>query len=172
MLYRKASAEKKGGSFHFRLDRHLKWAEKDGCPVCNAEQQPADMVTIKEMNHSWLEASSMAQGCLWGKCHVLSKKHYVTLYDMNERDLLNFMVDVQKAARALQIVTGAFKINYEIHGNSVPHLHCHLFPRYLNDLFPSAPIDYRKVSPNPYAEESFDYFVQAMRKELSWVPEN
>ena len=43
---------------------------------------------------------------------------------------------------------------------------------YLNDSFPSAPIDYRKVSANPYAAESFDYFVQAMRKELSWAPEN
>jgi len=38
------------------------------------------------------------------------------------------MKDVQTSARALKHVTRAVKINYEIHGNTVPHLHMHLFP--------------------------------------------
>ena len=59
---------------------------------------------------------------------------------MSKEDMANFMEDVQRVARALHKVTGAVKINYEIHGNSMPHLHVHLFPRYIDDDFPSAPI--------------------------------
>ncbi|MDR0946519.1 MAG: hypothetical protein LBM87_02055 [Ruminococcus sp.] len=32
------------------------------------------------------------------------------------------------------------------------HLHIHLFPRYLDDDFPSAPIDYRETEPAPYED--------------------
>ena len=33
------------------------------------------------------------------------------------------------------------KINYEIHGNTVPHLHLHLYPRFDGDPFAGRPID-------------------------------
>ena len=87
---------------------------------------------------------------------------------MSKEDMANFMEDVQRVARALHKVTGAVKINYEIHGNSIPHLHVHLFPRYIDDDFPSAPIDYRILEPSPYeSNEEFDWFVDSMRKLLS-----
>lgn len=62
----------------------------------------------------------------------------------------------------------ARKTNYEIHGNSGPHLHCHLFPRYLDDFFPKAPIDYRIVEPSPHENESeFNWFIENYRKKLA-----
>ncbi len=36
----------------------------------------------------------------------------------------------QPVSKALAAVTGAVKLIYEIHGNSLPHLHMHFFPRY------------------------------------------
>ena len=60
---------------------------------------------------------------------------------MAEPDLLGFMRAVRAAARALKAVTGAVKINDEIHGNTVPHLYMHLFPRTADDPFPGQPID-------------------------------
>jgi hypothetical protein len=33
------------------------------------------------------------------------------------------------------------KMNYEIHGNTIPHLHMHLFPRFDGDPFEGGPID-------------------------------
>lgn len=35
-------------------------------------------------------------------------------------------------------------MNYEIHGNTVPHLHLHLFPRFDGDPFVGRPIDARE----------------------------
>ncbi|WP_105616334.1 GNAT family N-acetyltransferase [Vallitalea okinawensis] len=156
--------KKKGASFHYNFNRYSKWAEKNSCPVCQGQEAPYPPILIKELANSWVECYEEAQGRLFGKCHVLSKKHSEHFYDLPRDDMANFMADVQKVAKALHQVTGAIKINYEIHGNSMPHLHAHLFPRYLNDDFPSAPIDYRITEPSPYESvEEFNWFVEKMR---------
>ena len=36
------------------------------------------------------------------------------------------------------------RINYEIHGNTIPHLHLHVFPRFPGDPFDQSPIDPRR----------------------------
>jgi diadenosine tetraphosphate (Ap4A) HIT family hydrolase len=36
-------------------------------------------------------------------------------------------------ARAIELSCRPHKLNYELLGNQVPHLHWHLFPRYLDD---------------------------------------
>jgi diadenosine tetraphosphate (Ap4A) HIT family hydrolase len=60
------------------------------------------------------------------------------------------------------------QLNYEMHANTGTHLHIHLFPRYLDDDFPSAPIDYRITEPAPYESyEEYLWFVEQMRKELT-----
>jgi diadenosine tetraphosphate (Ap4A) HIT family hydrolase len=35
------------------------------------------------------------------------------------------------------------KVNYEIHGNTVPHLHAHVYARFRGDRFIGGPIDNR-----------------------------
>lgn len=164
----KASDRKKGGSFHYNFNTYSKWTEPKNCPVCQEQEAPHRPTLLKELEYSWAECYKEAQGRLFGKCHVLSKKHSAHFYEMSKEDMANFMEDVQRVARALHKVTGAVKINYEIHGNSMPHLHVHLFPRYIDDDFPSAPIDYRILEPSPYeSNEEFDWFVDSMRKLLS-----
>lgn len=159
--------KKQGVSFHYNYSQYAKWSEEENCPVCQRIENPYPPVLIKEMEHSWLECFIEAQGCLFGKCHVLSKVHSEHFYDMCPLDMANFMSDVQKAAKALHKVTNAVKINYEIHGNSMPHLHVHLFPRYVDDKFPSAPIDYSITEPSPYeSDDEFQWFVEQMRNAL------
>ena len=132
---------------------------------------PDELMDIAELEYSWFTAERIAQGRLFGKCHVLCKKHYVHLYDMTGTDLTGFMTDIQKAAKALQEVTEAVKINYEIHGNSGPHLHCHLFPRYLDDDFPGQGIDVKLIEPSPYeSEEEFKWFFNKMKERMNKLP--
>jgi len=148
-------------SFHDNMEKWRRWCESECCPVCRSEEPPGDLVTIRETAHSWLEAHPRV--CLPGTCYVMAKTHAVELYDLSEPDLLGFMRDVQSAARALQAVTGAVKINYEIHGNTVPHLHVHLFPRSADDPFPGQPIQYNRIDPPVYAEGAFEEFARAMQ---------
>jgi diadenosine tetraphosphate (Ap4A) HIT family hydrolase len=43
--------------------------------------------------------------------------------------------------RALNDELRPAKMNYEIHGNTIPHLHLHLYPRTAEDPFVGRPID-------------------------------
>jgi diadenosine tetraphosphate (Ap4A) HIT family hydrolase len=163
----------KGGSFHYQFPRYAAQSIPSGCPCCNADPMPEGHIDIVELGHSWLTTLYEAQGCLFGKCHVMAKYHSIFLYDMPQNELTGFFTDVQLCARALHFVTESIKVNYEIHGNSAAHLHCHLFPRYLDDPFPSAPIEYRLTSPSPYESYAeFLWFVSEMKKCISGLKES
>lgn len=160
--------KKVGRSFHYNYPKYDKYSKEKFCLCCNRFPAPETHVDIAELKYSYATAEKIAQGRLFGKCHVLSKLHVVDFEEMPKEDMIGFMSDIQMVAKALHKITGAIKINYEIHGNSGPHLHCHLFPRYLDDDFPSAPIDYRITEPSPYdSEEEFDWFVEQMKKEIT-----
>jgi len=47
-------------------------------------------------------------------------------------------------AKALSDLLSPVKMNYEIHGNTIPHLHVHLYPRFSDDPFVGGPIDPRR----------------------------
>lgn len=159
--------EPKGGSFHYRFPEYAEQYQKEKCPCCNNLPMPDGMEDIAILDYSWVTVEPTAQGRLFGKCVVGAKYHSVLFYDMPKEEMANFMSDVQKVAEVLHKVTGAVKVNYEIHCNSAPHLHCHLFPRYIDDDFPSAPIDYRISEPTPYeSEEEYRWFIAEMRKGL------
>ncbi len=122
---------------------------------------PEGMVDIVELPNSWLSAEPVE--CLKGACHLMAKQHVIELYELHNDELLAFMKEVQLCARALKTVTNAVKINYEIHGNSVPHLHVHLYPRYRDDPFPGKAIDYSQRK-RLYSDEEFKAFVGEMQK--------
>jgi diadenosine tetraphosphate (Ap4A) HIT family hydrolase len=156
---------KKPASFHCHYDRYKRGADAAGCPVCTDWENPNPPVLIKELEYSWVECYEKAQGRLFGKIHVLSKVHSEHFYDMSDTDMQNFMKDIKTTAKALHEVTGAVKVNYEIHGNSMPHLHVHLFPRYLDDDFAGAAIDINIYKPSPYdSHEEFMWFIEKMRE--------
>jgi diadenosine tetraphosphate (Ap4A) HIT family hydrolase len=162
------SGRRKGYSFHHDYPGYMEWMDEKKCPFCNHEPVWSDHVLIKELKHSSVHASMKAQGRLWGKCVVLCKKHYIELYELPPNEMSGFMTDVQKTAKALKEVSGAVKINLELHGNTIPHLHIHLFPRYLDDLYTGKAIDYNNTEPSPYESKAeYDYFIEQMRLKLS-----
>ena len=129
-------------SFHTNFDQWLAMTESQNCPVCQQLPMPEGMIDIVELSSSWLSAEPIE--CLKGACHLTAKRHVIELYELGDEELLAFMKDVQLCASALKTVTNAVRINYEIHGNSLPHLHVHLYPRYRDDPFPGQPIDYNQ----------------------------
>jgi diadenosine tetraphosphate (Ap4A) HIT family hydrolase len=62
-----------------------------------------------------------------------------------------FLEDMARIGDALKEVTGAYRINYFIAGNSDPYLHAHIVPRYLTE-----PEQYRKGLPWSYTQEVMD----------------
>ena len=166
-LVRPPDGVPRGQSFHFDYPRYASYADPAACPVCLGQSSPAPPVLLAALPFGRVECYAAAQGRLFGKCHVLARDHGLHFSAMPPERAAGFIRDVQRAGEALLRVTGAVRINYEIHANSMPHLHAHLFPRYLDDDFPSAPIDYRVFEPSPYDPGEFDWFVASMRAMLA-----
>ena len=154
-------------SFHQDPDQWRLQAQKENCPYCRKDEDPSQSSTLKLFKYS--ELCAHPRVCLKGTCYLITREHYVELFDLHDDALLGFMKEVQAAARTLKEVTRAFKINYEIHGNTVAHLHLHLFPRYVDDPFAGVPIDTNRVEPPVYTGADFETFVSRMQEKLKNV---
>jgi diadenosine tetraphosphate (Ap4A) HIT family hydrolase len=80
-----------------------------------------------------------------------------SLNDLDQPQRSEFLCDMARIGDALMEVTGAYRINYAIMGNSDPVLHPHIVPRYRNE-----PDELRNGQPWAYSEEiirdtMFDY---------------
>ncbi len=68
-----------------------------------------------------------------------------------------------RAAAAVASVVQPVKVNYEIHGNTIPHLHLHVFPRFRGDPFERSPIDPHAVTPTRRSPEE----IEALRRAIA-----
>ena len=68
-----------------------------------------------------------------GWVFVVLKRHAVELYDLEARERAALIEDVNRVAQALAQVYRPVKMNYELLGNQVPHIHWHLVPRLADD---------------------------------------
>jgi diadenosine tetraphosphate (Ap4A) HIT family hydrolase len=134
----------------------------ESCVICQQER-PFD--TIAELETSWV---TMGEGAvLRGYCCLVFRRHAVELHDLSGEEAAAFMRDVQRLSRAIQSSTGAVKMNYEVHGNTIPHLHMHFFPRHVGDPFEGAPINPRRVTGPVYAPGAFEELKQRILRALA-----
>lgn len=122
----------------------------EACPICR-RQKPLDI--IAELETSWVTMQESAP--LPGYVCLVSRTHVVDLHELSGEVAEGSMRDAQRVSKAISAATGAVKLNYEIHGNSLPHLHMHFFPRYRGDRFEGRPIDPKSVSGPVYAKGEF-----------------
>lgn len=95
--------------------------------------------TIADLERSRLQLSRNQY--VKGYCILVAKKAVREPHEMYPPERALFFEDMVRTGAALENVFGAIKINYEILGNSVPHLHVHIVPRYYGDPAPNTPID-------------------------------
>ena len=94
---------------------------------------------------------------LRGYCILLADPVVPSLNDLNQDQRDAYLGDMALVGDALIEVTGAYRINYGIMGNSDPYLHAHIVPR-----FASEPEEYLHGLPWSYPkhvidEKVFDY---------------
>jgi diadenosine tetraphosphate (Ap4A) HIT family hydrolase len=106
------------------------------CPIC-ARGEPLDIVA--ELATTWITAP--VEVPLPGYVCVVSKRHVVEPYQLPSRQLVAFWEEAMLAARIVSELFQPRKMNYEIHGNTIPHLHLHLYPRFAGDPCEGGPID-------------------------------
>jgi diadenosine tetraphosphate (Ap4A) HIT family hydrolase len=67
-----------------------------------------------------------------GYCVLVSRDHATELSQLGEKRAA-FLEEMGLLAEAIEACFQPHKLNYELLGNQVPHLHWHLFPRSAND---------------------------------------
>ena len=120
-----------------------RWARvltTEGCPFCPMEPWGVSV----ELPASWVLIPDEA--VLPGYVLVVSKWHVVEPYELAPSESASFWADCMRTAAAVASVVRPVKTNYEIHGNTIPHLHMHIFPRFLGDPFERGPIDPHRVT--------------------------
>jgi diadenosine tetraphosphate (Ap4A) HIT family hydrolase len=124
-------------------DRWRALVDGSACPIC-LRGVPLDVIAT--LPGSWL--TMPADGPMLGYVCLVSRVHATELHQLEDGAAQAFMRDAQRVGRSLCEATGAIKLNHEIHGNSLPHLHMHFFPRHPGDQFEGKPIDPRSASRN------------------------
>jgi diadenosine tetraphosphate (Ap4A) HIT family hydrolase len=108
------------------------------CIICRQEG-PLDV--IGKLPTVWVTAPPKAP--LPGYTCVVVRRHVAEPFELDEPELTAFWTESMSVAAALDELLQPSKMNYEIHGNTIPHLHLHLFPRFPGDPFEGRPIDGR-----------------------------
>jgi diadenosine tetraphosphate (Ap4A) HIT family hydrolase len=68
-----------------------------------------------------------------GYCILIARTHATELHQLPDAERVAYFNEMCLLARAIENAFHPRKLNYELLGNQVPHLHWHLFPRYDHD---------------------------------------
>jgi diadenosine tetraphosphate (Ap4A) HIT family hydrolase len=121
---------------------------------------------VAELPRSWLTLGD-AQ-FYRGYCVVLAKRHVTELHAMPRGEAHELLDEILAVGRTLAEVLKPLKLNYECLGNQEPHVHWHIFPRYLNDPMRLTPVWLRAETERKVMLEKSDRneLLAAIRGEL------
>lgn len=145
-------------------DRWARLRTGEACVICR-QGSPSEILV--ELETSWVTVNEHAP--MRGYACLVFKRHVVELHDLSEDEGAAFMRDVRRLSAAVQQVTGAVKLNYEVHGNTIPHLHMHFYPRYPGDPFEGGPINPKVVGKPAYAPGEINVVRKRFREALDAV---
>jgi diadenosine tetraphosphate (Ap4A) HIT family hydrolase len=104
------------------------------CPFCRKLVDPEQ---VPEADRVWSFPHSVAllgtHQFYRGYCVLIARRHATELHQLADDVRRAYLDEMCLLARALSSCYRPHKLNYELLGNQVPHLHWHLFPRYQDD---------------------------------------
>jgi diadenosine tetraphosphate (Ap4A) HIT family hydrolase len=71
---------------------------------------------------------------------MVFQRHATELFHLSPTERIQLMEEVSLVAKVLAELFSARKINYELLGNQLPHIHWHLIPRLTTDPAPLEPV--------------------------------
>jgi diadenosine tetraphosphate (Ap4A) HIT family hydrolase len=79
-------------------------------------------------------------------------RHVADPTELSADEASAYFADVLRVGRALDAHYKPIKLNFEMLGNSLPHLHTHVIPRYLDDGSPGHPALFMRSDAEPGAK--------------------
>jgi diadenosine tetraphosphate (Ap4A) HIT family hydrolase len=128
------------------------WAELIrgvGCPMCEDGRPDASRHGVRihagRYTDAYLQRADVQRGytvVIWRGRHVNEPT------ELEDTEASAYWAEVLTVARALISIYQPLKMNYETLGNSLPHLHTHLIPRFAEDPRPGQPFPLSSQQPD------------------------
>ena len=101
-----------------------------GCVMCGKYAAPGPLLIAElETARAYLHEDQFFPGYVL----LVLRRHATELYELPARERALHLEEVSRVAQALARVFQPVKMNYELLGNQVPHIHWHLVPRLTTD---------------------------------------
>ena len=130
----------------------------DGCPMCEQgrpeETEHGARFFAGEVADAYLQKEDVQRGysvVIWRGRHVAEPT------ELSRDEAARYWLEVLEAGRRIERLEPV-KLNYDVLGNSLPHLHTHVVPRYADDPKPGWPF--------PFPEEAGQVDEERFRADL------
>jgi diadenosine tetraphosphate (Ap4A) HIT family hydrolase len=103
-----------------------------------------------------------------GWVFVVLRWHATELYELSTVERARLIEDVSRMAHAVSRVYQPVKMNYELLGNQVAHIHWHLIPRLAGDPEPRWPVWRVQHDPTSLPPEEVAGRIESIRRALAF----
>jgi diadenosine tetraphosphate (Ap4A) HIT family hydrolase len=168
---------RKGAVARFFADLERKRVSDTGCALCtvleglrhtDTYQHPTLGVGFYKIHDLPTAIAALTHDQYYtGYSLVIAKTHATELYHLPESESIDYYKDMLRVAKAIGTAFQPQKINYELLGNTVAHLHWHLVPRYGWDPQPQRPIWEHTHEPKILSPEAYAESIAAIRQALA-----
>jgi diadenosine tetraphosphate (Ap4A) HIT family hydrolase len=149
----------------------MEWPERfyelkrgEGCPMCEEGRPEETRYGIRiyagEVSDAYLQRPDIQRGytvVIWRGHHVAEPT------ELEDEEAAQYWREVLHVGRAVEAHLRPVKLNYDLLGNSLPHLHTHVIPRYADDPRPGWPFPFPDGEPGPMDEEELRRDADALR---------
>jgi diadenosine tetraphosphate (Ap4A) HIT family hydrolase len=136
----------------------------EGCPMCEQgrpEETPhGARFFAGEVCDAYLQREDIQRGysvVVWRGRHVAEPT------ELTAEEATAYWLEMLRVGDAIENVLEPVKLNYDLLGNSLPHLHTHVVPRYADDPHPGWPFPFPDEKRPPIGEEAFRRDLEALR---------
>jgi diadenosine tetraphosphate (Ap4A) HIT family hydrolase len=130
------------------------------CPMCTKWDDEADL-RIAELEHTYVLLNR--DQFFPGYCFVFTKTHVTELFHLDKNIRGEVIEEVNAVAEALHTLFQPAKLNYELLGNMVPHMHWHIVPRFTTDPLWPRPIWSEPHEPVALSSEEYAELIDRIR---------
>jgi diadenosine tetraphosphate (Ap4A) HIT family hydrolase len=140
----------------------------EGCPMCEQGRPDETEHGIRffagEVTDAYLQRAGVQRGysvVIWRGRHVAEPTA------LGEEEASVFWRELLRIGRALEQHFEPVKVNYQLLGNALPHVHAHVIPRYADDPRPGWPFPFPEHDVPPHPEDELRRDADALRDLLA-----
>ncbi len=135
----------------------------NNCPICTKWEDDSHL-RIAGFKHCHVTLNS--DQFFPGYSFVFTREHVTELFHLEQNVRSEIIEEVNAVAAALSSLFKPAKINYELLGNMVPHMHWHIIPRFVTDPLWPRPIWSEQHEPLELSPEGYAERISLIQREL------